>query len=314
MAAKAIKHRAWFWFAAAIAVVVAALAANTVTVDGRIRSAAPRDGGSLIDTGLVRANVRVDGSGRALVLIHGFAGAIDWWDAVVPALAADHRVVRLDLIGHGGTAAPAVGYLIKRQAALVAAVLDKLGIAKATLIGHSMGGDVATAFAEAYPDRVDGLVLIGSPPAATERYDILTSLYLTPVIGEALSHLRSDRAVRFGLAQGFAPGFQVPAGFVADVRRLTYNGFRLADRASVAFRRARPLNQRLADIRPVPPLLVIVGSLDPFVPPEGARQLAQVPGARLVTLDGVGHSPMVEAPADTITAIRNFLSGRPVGD
>lgn len=130
-----MKH--WTLIAVIVAIVLA-LAANTAIVDRITRPAAPRDGGHLVETDIVAANVKVEGSGRPLLLIHGFSAALDWWDEIVPELAADHRVIRLDLIGHGGTAAPVSGYSIERQAALVAAVLDKVDTGKLAVIGHSM--------------------------------------------------------------------------------------------------------------------------------------------------------------------------------
>ena len=122
-----------------------ALVVNTVFVDSRTRPAMARDGGQLIETPVVTANVKVEGNGPAIVFIHGFGAAIDWWDEIAPTLAKDHRAIRVDLIGHGGTAAPASGYTIEQQAALVSAILDKLGVERVTVIAHSMGGEVATA-------------------------------------------------------------------------------------------------------------------------------------------------------------------------
>jgi pimeloyl-ACP methyl ester carboxylesterase len=104
--------------------------------------------------------------------------AIDWWDDVAPALATDHRVIRIDLIGHGGTAAPASGYSIERQAALASAILDKLGVDRVTVIGHSMGGEVATALAELKPQRIVRLIFIDSPPTVEATFNFLTEAYL----------------------------------------------------------------------------------------------------------------------------------------
>jgi pimeloyl-ACP methyl ester carboxylesterase len=264
------------------------------------RAAAPRDGGRLVTTEIAQANVRVEGRGPTVVLIHGFSAALDWWDEIAPSLARRHRVIRLDLLGHGGTAAPRSGYEIERQAALVVAVLDKLDVDRISLIGHSMGGEVATALLEARPDRVDRLVLIDTPPTEATTFDLLTRAYLFPVLGQALSHWRTDSALRRGLAQGFAPGFAVPPRFVADAQQLTYTAFRSAHEASVAYRRWLPISERLAQVKPVPPLLVILGELDAIVPARKAKlYYEQVPGAKMVVLDGVGHSPMVEAPKET---------------
>ena len=136
------------WGIAAVLVTGAALLANWRIVGAKVRNAAPRDGGKLIETEIVTANVKVEGAGPTIVMIHGFSAAIGWWDPISDHLATDHQVVRLDLIGHGGTAAPGAGYTIERQAALVSAVLDNLGVESARVIGHSMGGEVATALVE----------------------------------------------------------------------------------------------------------------------------------------------------------------------
>jgi pimeloyl-ACP methyl ester carboxylesterase len=302
------KRRRWpIWLTGAVASVMAALAANTIWVDARTRPAAPRDGGAIVETGVVPANVKVAGEGPAILLIHGFGAALDWWDALAPQLAAHHRVIRLDLIGHGGTEAPSSGYAIERQAQLVSAVLDKLGVDRATVIGHSMGGEVATALAEMKPERIERLILIDTPATAGGTFSILTEACFTPVIGELLSHFQSDDSLRRGLAQGFAPNFDIPEKFVADLKQLTYTAFRTAHNESVAFRTTQPTYERLAKLTPIPPLQVIFGSLDAILPPERAKLFERVPGARVTMIDGVGHSPMVEAPARTLEIIDSFL-------
>jgi pimeloyl-ACP methyl ester carboxylesterase len=290
-----------------LALIAAALAANTFIVDSRTRSALSRSSGRIVETPVVAANVADSGTGPTIVMIHGFGAAIDWWDEIAPALARDHRVIRIDLIGHGGTAAPASGYSIPRQAELVAAVLDRLGVDRVTVIGHSMGGEVATALAERNPARIAAMVLIDSPPTAGTTFTILTETAMTPVLGEVLSHFETDETIRRGLAQGFAPGFPVPEKFVADIRQLTYTAFRSAHEDSVAYRTAKPTNERLAALMPVPPLLALTGTEDAIVPPEHEKYFAQVPGAKIATIEGSGHSPMVEKPRETLELIRDFL-------
>jgi pimeloyl-ACP methyl ester carboxylesterase len=301
----------WLVAIAVLVVCVVALVVNARWVDSETRTAGARDGGTIVDTGVEQANVRVDGTGPMIVLIHGFGAAVDWWDEVAPQLASDHRVIRIDLIGHGGTAAPASGYSIERQAALVSAVLDKLGVDRFTVIGHSMGGEVATALAYIKPERVERLVLIDSPPIAETKFSLLTKAYLTPYLGEFMARVRSERAMRRGLEQGFAPGYPVPERFVADLEQLTYTAFREAHDDSVAYRTAMPTYERIAALKPEPPLLVIFGSLDAIVPPDTAQLFTRVPGAKIVTIEDAGHSPMVEAPVKTLEAIRSFLSPAP---
>jgi pimeloyl-ACP methyl ester carboxylesterase len=218
--------------------VVALLAANTVAVDFRTRPAEARDVGEIVEIGIVPANVKVEGSSPPLVLIHGFGAALDWWDDIAPALAADHRVI--------GTEAPPSGYSIERQALLAVGVLDKLGVDRFTVIGHSMGGEVATALAEANPARVERMVLIDSPPKPETTFKLGTRLALMPVLGELMSRFMTDATIRKMLAQGFAPGFEVPDKFVADVKQLTYTAFRTARDDSMAYEKAKPVFERLA--------------------------------------------------------------------
>jgi pimeloyl-ACP methyl ester carboxylesterase len=290
-----------------VALIAAALAANTLIVDSQTRPAMARSGGHIIETPVVAANVAEAGTGPPIVMVHGFGAAIDWWDEIAPALANDHRVIRIDLIGHGGTAAPASGYTIPRQAELVAAVLDRLGVDRVTVIGHSMGGEVATALAEKNPARIAAMILIDSPPTAGATFSLLTDAAMTPVLGELLSHFESEDAMRRGLAQGFAPGFPVPEKFVADLEQLTYTAFRSAHEESIAYRNAKPTNERLAALTPVPPLLALIGTEDAIVPPAHEKYFAQVPGAKIAMIEGSGHSPMVEKPARTLELIQDFL-------
>ena len=300
--------RRWsFGLVLSLVAVTGLLAVNTVVVDSTTRPAAARDGGEIVDTGVVPANVKVEGNGPAVVLIHGFGAAMDWWDDIAPALAADHHLIRIDLIGHGGTEAPASGYAIERQASLVAGALDKLGVDRFTIIGHSMGGEVATALAEARPGKVERMVLIDLSPKSEATFNLRTLLALMPVLGEALSRLVTDAAIRKALAQGFAPGFPVPEKFVADFKQLTYTAFRTAHSDSVAFREAKSLDERLAALDPAPPLLVIFGSKDALISPANAKLFEKVPGAKVEIIDGSGHSPMVEAPAKTLDLIKSFL-------
>jgi pimeloyl-ACP methyl ester carboxylesterase len=213
----------------------------------------------------------------------------------------------VDLIGHGGTEAPNSGYSIERQAALVSAILDQLGVDRVTVIGHSMGGEVATMLAEIKPERIERMILIDSPATAGGSFTIMADAYFIPLLGELLSHFTSDQVIRRGLAQGFAPGFPVAEKFVADLKQLTYIAFRTAHQESIAYRKTKPPYERIAALKPVPPLLAIFGARDAIVTPEHAKFFAQVPGAKVAMIEGAGHSPMVESPAKTLELIRGFL-------
>jgi pimeloyl-ACP methyl ester carboxylesterase len=111
----------------------------------------------------VSLHVRVGGSGPAVVLIHGFGDTGDMWSPLAAALAKDHRVVVPDLRGMGLSSKPDGGYDKKTQAADIRAVLDRLGIDKADIVGHDIGTMVAYAYAARYPDKTTRLVVMDAP-------------------------------------------------------------------------------------------------------------------------------------------------------
>ena len=107
-----------------------------------------------------------EGKGTAVVLLHGFLENKNMWNAFVPELSKKHRVITIDLLGHGETECLGYVHSMEDQADMVHAVLHELKIRKVVLIGHSMGGYVALAFAELYPDNVKGIVLQNSTSRA----------------------------------------------------------------------------------------------------------------------------------------------------
>ena len=102
------------------------------------------------------------GKGTAVVLLHGFLENKTMWDAYVTELSKRNRIITIDLLGHGKT--ESLGYIqtMEENANVVHEVLSKLRIRKVILVGHSMGGYVALAFAELYPEKMKGLVLLNS--------------------------------------------------------------------------------------------------------------------------------------------------------
>ena len=106
------------------------------------------------------------GKGTAVVLLHGFLENQTMWNAFVPELSKKNRVVTIDLLGHGETECLGYVHTMEDQADMVHHVLHELKIRKAVLVGHSMGGYVALAFAELYPDMMKGLFLLNSTSRA----------------------------------------------------------------------------------------------------------------------------------------------------
>src|SRR6202047_2833325 len=109
-----------------------------------------------------RVAYRDEGSGEALVLIHGMAGRSATWRAVLPQLAKKYRVVAPDLLGHGQSAKPRGDYSLGAFAVWLRDLLDELGITQATVVGQSLGGGVAMQFVYQHPDYCQRLVLIST--------------------------------------------------------------------------------------------------------------------------------------------------------
>lgn len=285
-----------------------ALAVNTVVTD-RDTEQARADTGRIVDLPGGDLQVREDGprDAPAVVMLHGFACSLHWWDQMTPALARDHRVVRFDLLGHGGSEKPKQGYGMESQARLVAAALDRLDVRRADVVGHSMGGSVATALVEQRPALVESIVILDSPSKSGDAELPFTArLGFVPVLGQAINRVVPDGMVRDGLESAFAKGFDVPDRFVEDFRDMTYTSYDDSHRGSDDYSKESGLAERLADLSV--PLLVVFGSEDDLVDPESAQGYRSVPGARVVVLDGVGHSPHVERPAATARLIADFIA------
>ncbi len=106
------------------------------------------------------------GKGTAVVLLHGFLENKTMWDAFIPELSQKYRIITIDLLGHGETECLGYVHTMEDQADMVHAVLHEMKIRKAVLVGHSMGGYVALAFAELYPENIKGIVLQNSTTRA----------------------------------------------------------------------------------------------------------------------------------------------------
>ncbi|HEU5062815.1 MAG TPA: alpha/beta hydrolase [Solirubrobacterales bacterium] len=238
-------------------------------------------------------------SGSPIVLIHCFSCAINWWDRMLPMLERDHRVVAVDLLGHGGSEKPGSGYNPPNQAKLVAEVLERLEVADATVVGHSLGGSVSVALAEQDPQLVQRVAIVDMPPDNTYGdLGFIAGLAFQPLIGPGLWRIKPDFSVRDGLEVAFAPGFDIPDSFVENVKRMTYTAYDDSPGGSDEYLDDGSLDRRMADVGK--PLMVLMGAEEQIVddPQRALDQYARaVPDAETHLIAGAGHSPNVERPA-----------------
>lgn len=303
--------RGWKIALGIVAALAVLIAVNAMVTGAETKPAEVTEpGGRIVSLpgGDLQAIERGPRDGSPIVLIHCFTCAIDWWDGVIPRLAQRHRVVAVDLLGHGGSEKPSSGYTIENQADLVAGVLGRLDVRDATVVGHSLGGTVATALAERSPALVDRVAIVDSE-AEHEEGDLglLAKLAFAPVVGDALWRVKLDFTVRQGLEVAFAPGFEVPDAFVEDLDRMTYSAYDDSASESQAYSQEAGLGERIAASGK--PLLAIMGAEEQIIDdPRAALATYRetVPGAKTVLIEGAGHSPNVETPARTAALILAF--------
>ncbi len=242
------------------------------------------------------------GSGDAIVLLHGFPLTREIWNAQADALSKTHRVVLPDLRGMGRSSAPHGPYLMEALAGDIAAALDALGIERATIVGHSLGGYVALAFARMYVERVSRLALVGArlgedtPERARDREALADRI-------EAASSI--EPAVEAFLPQMLGP--DAPPDLRARVGGIMRESGPIGAAAMLRGMAVRSSSEDIAGDIGVP-VLVIAGASDPYLrPAEAAATAAAFPSGRLMTFERSGHLPMLEEPEQTNATLAGWL-------
>jgi pimeloyl-ACP methyl ester carboxylesterase len=292
-----------------IAGLVVLLLLNAIVVSNATKDAYVRHSGArLVDTSNGTLQVLEEGNprGTPIVLIHCYTCSMSWWDDLAPLLERDHRVIRVDLLGHGGSDKPSAGYSIDDQATVVAEALAKLGVANATVVGHSLGGSLVTALAQRSPRLASRVVIIDQTPEdGFENESLAQRVSYWPVVGQAadrLLRITPKSMVRDQYEDAFAPGYDISRGFdnpdqpVDDLRAMTYTAYKDTYDAEKDFVAQSPLDERLATARL--PAMVIFGAQDQLYDAQAAvdRYRQNVPGVQTHLIPGAGHSPNVERP------------------
>ncbi len=265
--------------------------------------------GTLVDAGGTRTWVEEAGpvDGTPVVLIHGFGGATWSWRATVPALAAaGYRAVALDLANFGlADKSWDLDTTHAAQADLVAAVMDARGIARATLVGHSMGGNVLAWFAARHAGRIDGAVLVDAAtgPAATGGGSgIVGGLVRLPnvrrigqlVLRSQLTEARMADILRSAYADPARVTAEDISGYVAPLQTVDWD---LGLLAILRDSGDSVLDSPIGDVLTVP-TVIIWGREDPWIPLASGEALRDaLPDAEWHIIDAAGHLPMEEQPA-----------------
>lgn len=257
----------------------------------------------------VRLHLRDTGprDAPAVILLHGFGASLHTWDAWARSLDATYRVIRFDLPGFGLTGADPTGdYSDARSLTVLLALMDHLGVARATLVGNSMGGRIAWQFAATYPQRVAKLVLIAPDGFASpgQAYGVAPTV---PLMMKVLPYVLPAPLLRATLAPAYADRTVLTEALFNRYRDMMLApGVRRAILARMPQTVLVPPEPLLRRIQV--PTLLLWGTKDAMVPFSNAADYQRVlPNARLAALDGVGHLPQEEVPDRSLAALRTFL-------
>ena len=251
--------------------------------------------------------------GRTLVLVHGFGASVNEWRLLIPELtAAGYRVIAIDLRGHGWSTRPDGDYSIAGQTELILDLLDRLGVERFSIIGHSWGSAVSLSVVSRAPDRVENIVLYNGM-FFQEHRPALFSWSRVPGLGEFIFGViyperRGDRLTW---------AFYDPERFVTEAVVEEVDAY--LDRpgtnaATLAGIRAMDFSELETRYRRVEqPVLLIWGREDQLTPMEWGERLAnELQDARILVVPLCGHLPMLEAPSATSNAILRFLEEQEV--
>jgi pimeloyl-ACP methyl ester carboxylesterase len=259
------------------------------------------------------------GEGSVVVLLHGIGSNAATWEPVGSALAEAHDVIAPDFLGHGASAKPRGDYSLGAFASGVRDLLQLLGVERATIVGHSLGGGVAMQLAYQHPELCERLVLVSSGGLGHSVSPLLRaaalpgSEWVLPLVAGAAGGLGAKvggALARVGLRAG---------NDMAEVGRgMADLGDREARLAFLDTLRSvvGPGGQRVsaldrlylaADL----PLLIVWGDCDPIIPVgHGRRAHDAVPGSELLEIEGAGHFPQLDDPAGFVTAVNRFIATR----
>ena len=251
-----------------------------------------------------------------MVLLHGIAGTSSTWDAVIPRLAEHYDVLAPDLLGHGESAKPHGDYSLGAYANVVRDLLEALGMGRATIVGHSLGGGIAMQFAYQFIERCERLVLVSSGGLGREVHPLLRAATL-PGAEAVLPWLSTAgsrgvgalvRTLRLLGVRASADLDETWRSFVSLEEPAARRAFIQTVRGVMDHRGQRvSANERLYLAEGLP-TLIVWGEKDPLIPVRHAREAHErMAGSRLEIFPGAGHFPYRDDPERFASVLIDFI-------
>lgn len=261
------------------------------------------------------------GAGETLLFVHGIAGDSRTWLQPMRRLAARYRVVAPDLPGHGGSARGAGDYSLGAHACFLRDLLKELGIQRATLVGHSLGGGITLQLTYQFPELCERMILVSSGGLGRDVSLLLRALSLPGVeavlwLGFPSFLLRRGEALRGWLRARniHAPGVAEKwNAYTSLADRETRRAF-VRELRAVVDRSGQLVSARDRLYLSKHPTLIVWGDRDAIIPVTHARTAhEEIPGSRLVVFERAEHFPHAEYPDRFATVVTDFLESTPPG-
>ncbi|GAB4529101.1 MAG: alpha/beta hydrolase [Anaerolineae bacterium] len=243
------------------------------------------------------------GRGRPVLLLHGWLGSWALWRQTIEVLSREFKTYALDFFGFGESFVRGADFSVDNFVLSVNQFMDRLGIPKAAMIGHSMGGTVSLAASTRYPDKIVKTAVVGSPIQGSSLNFLLkfsgyrgfaSIAFYSPALLRMFLRLYSHYIAKDGNALGKM--------IVEDTSRVTVESFF----QSIGTLRETDLRSQIGELQM--PVLGVYGKYDRIVSPRQSQVLKEhCPSSRIAWFEGSGHFPMLDEPDRFYTTIQDFL-------
>ena len=251
--------------------------------------------------GVMVRTVRAGKGEPTLLLLHGYGESLTTWRAVFDRLAAHSRVIAIDLPGFGGSAKPDTSYSLATFTARLSSFIDRWTTGPVTVVGHSMGGELAAALALARPDRIKVVVLIAPAGYRIGLSGIADTMY--PAKARRVGHYLAYRSF---ITPIHDPGWLAEPDSAADYDQTGDTAYAKSAARVLEDFDFRALKDRFSEL--TQPTLLLWGGNDPVVPFAVGDTLSRlIPCVRFVAFPTAFHRPHAETPDTVLAVIRAFL-------
>jgi pimeloyl-ACP methyl ester carboxylesterase len=243
------------------------------------------------------------GKGKVVVLLHGYLGSHKIWEKTIADLSRSYRVIAIDLPGHGNTDCVGYAHSMELMAKCVKSVLDFLKLKKYVLVGHSMGGYVALAFADLYPDHLRGLCLYHSTAYADsdeKKKDRLRAINAV----KANRGIYTKATIKNLFATKNLKYLKDEVAFATAIAKETSKKGIIAALHGMKDRPRRDIILGLVEY----PIMMVIGEEDNILPHEQLLEQAEfIKNKTVLYLEHDGHFGFLESPRESNKALRKFL-------